>query len=1676
MKKIFSYILIFVFLFAISTTVTIKIGQTDQNGGKGSQTTTSAGANESLLNGLMSSFEKNPKQSAQGSINVTIDGQPVTLFISANLNLQTITNPEVQGSLRVSYGTDNIDAIITYTGKTLYFSANNMQLMVKIDDISDLVSFIKDLTSDETEGEQPDQSEAAGGEEPEGEESSPFDVNALMAAIENPKKTVVDNQMFFEINLQGICTLNMVCDLSYNLQKVTVSNFALLEGISIDGEISLVADSNIQITAPNTDNYLDVGAVANSIQQLIGEDYLSATIWGSVYKNGQLAQYVDALATADLTSNKYSVNASLSGLVDGNVGLAIIDNWAYVNYNDIYLKTDIATIKDVAKAVINNVPKADVSGEVAEKVNELIEWLKQNYKQLLEDAIIASDQVLVVADMAGILGQKGEVIFQLGILQGQISSIKLANVTIADYTANLSIYLSRPSTLNIAADESMYFNLQPVLQVVGSDKAISTIVSLANSRQFSGNINLDFGDIYASGEYVIDITEGVKAQAKLNICDIDVFIAYQNNIIYADVLGLKISLQTSEISEVIDWVNTILVKFNKQPIDLSGTNKLTDKLGEFKLTDITDVTANGSTLSANVFGANISLTIDSFVEVSAVKDKLSASLTLMAGGELQEIVDSEYQPYTNLTDIIDAVLDLVDQRQFKIDATATVYEGTDIHYYATCVGEIDIANFAVYLNISVTDFSQDSAQPMNFMVAYKAGMWYVDYNNLKISINKDDLAEIAVILLKALGINIPSALEGILGDAIKNTTVDASNISTIMPNIDTANPISMLKYLKGLSINGGNLTLIIDSSLVNSDVAGKDMNISLKTANGKVTALALTDIYTGVTDGEHFDLTLTLGELSRVSDPDAGNYINLSGSNELIKAIINTAELNYFNITGTLDIEILGITLNVPLDIKVKLDASRMPEVMISLPKIPVIGSNVPGFTGINVNNDVPYVSMDMTVKSRMANIYYKDGYVYIYRQDVLNKFPSGTRTYERMLKVHIDQVMDDILYYLQYVTGFSDDIIAAIQKSLDLGKGHTPNLGNIINYFKVGESKKDFEVQLNMYELTNDPNMGNMTIGLGVINNDQTGGKNYVGKGSLSLTMPFTSAITMVLNSNDLELVNIGKPLDFTSLYNFISGYSYSENEEWEASNGSWKKASERTCTISFEANPNGKFAEYNGDVPQAITGVVNSEITLPSLANYSNMLAGGKDVYVFAGWYTDPKCKEGNEFTASTMPRGDTTLYAKWQLTQQWRTVTYQDYYGNTISTQYALVGTALNGTAEQTIITYSASGDKKYVMSFAGWQTASGDTIDSVTETQVLNPIYNIDNIYNKYSLYINTGVAEQDTAITGYNGDSIVSMLPGYKQGEELVKYDATTGTTTYYTFAGWFANSQLSIEFDGTMPSQDATIYANWQVVRVVAQRQISIYDNGELVYQHLYAAGEVISLPQNVMVNSDTQWYTDAGFTTLASYNGIMPDEDVVLHIRNKYTLTINYYGLTNKQYSLTQSVQSLYQGEYFSLPAQNNGIIEFGSGSSYYRMVHTFVGYKANGQALASNVMPNHSQEVSSSLNSQKQFKVTFDTRLFKPSDWVAGGHWAKANDGGTVSFTPADEYINEGETLNLNQDKYKPCIYGYQTAVNINKLKYVATSWGTSVWADKTKGGSGVTSIAINGSITLYACWAKS
>lgn len=1182
---------------------------------------------------------------------------------------------------------------------------------------------------------------------------------------------------------------------------------------------------------------------------------------------------------------------------------------------------------------------------------------------------------------------------------------------------------------------------------------LSKVGSLKEDKKISGNLSLTYDTFSVDAHYVVDFSQmtslkdfsHLKVQLSTSIYGQNILVTILDGTIYLKVSQLGIFVPFDQIQTLLNWVQTnwgVTLSFD------------TSSFSNFNLSNLQLLSSEGQLTVSLPNTLSLVIEYQDELKVYASTQKLGIDMTVaLAKEEIQLLGD--YQPYTLVTNLVDSVMSYVQTKQVALKAKATVFEQEAVKWNVSCALQADLST-----KLSFYGFvGLEGVQDMEFSLGYEEEMLYVNYDKLKVKLSKPALFELANMVGQLLGMDL-SFLPNI-DQMVENDQFDMSNLQQILPSFDTKNPLVMLESLTLIRYEQDSIWVRVDGGkLLGKNIGNIDIQILLQ--DGQLKGIAINNCYTGVTETERFDLLIELVPFDGVTSiSDKEMYMDLSGATGLVKALIHTSSLTSFHITATLDIKMQllsikdAITMKLPIDLAISLQSGK-PQIMATIGPIPVIAP---------VDNDVPYVFGDTVKganpgKNRMLKVYYSDGYVYFYRSEQIPRFAQSDRTYEKMLKITVEEFLSNPLTILSYGCGFQDIVMNEITKAVDKAINRTTplDMSNILLGFEKIDNT--YNLILNLAELANNTDLDTLTLSLSTSLVDN---KEYVTHGSLFVHMPIASSFVLDLNSTDLTLDDIGSNLDFSMLNDFISTYPYKVDEKWEASNGEWTLASATVYQVQFESN--------GGVQVEPVTGAIDTPYTLPVLPEKIVEEGDSKTIYTFSGWYTTSDFA-GQPYTKNIITKGDLVLYAKWEEKTKYCTV-YYCVDGEIIDQYYGQCGTAIKELNLPERI--KVVGKEKYQQVFDCWMDENGDKITLIPyESTTLYARYITIKTNTKYILTYHSFVGQTPDACEYYNEDEVT--LPSF---EDVIINEE--GTTTTYHFEGWYVDHENTKAFDGIMPNHSLELYAKWSVISIVKERKVTIMDNGTIIYDGLHEVGQELILPATIKVDQDTKWYLDSAYTKECTLPSYMPDQAVVLHIRNKYELCITYYALENNEHVQHIDKKWLYQGETYTLPVQESYAIDFyQNGQLSYQMIYTFEGY-TNGSENSVGSMPNEPLVITSTYQEQRKAwcRVTFDI------SWVKPGAWIDKNSAfqGQITCLSAPQTIPsilvlEGETLDLTTyNAY--CTYEYKCVWIPDTYNMRVLTWNTTgtknVLVSKVQNGSydKLDSLTITTDTTLYATW---
>ncbi len=1385
-----------------------------------------------------------------------------------------------------------------------------------------------------------------------------FDFNIILDFIKNLKdgqlNQIINN---LESSSESIDLSNI--DLSIiekiesqnNETKITLKEIGVLSIITTENSISSIKfyndtlSANLNVTEfkeidllAEDNSYIDLANIIPSLNNLI--NILKSNTYSGVIE----LTYNDLFIPINYII--YNQNNNIYGefktnLYGQNLTIIYYENKIYLTISETNLYIECQNIEDIVNSIseifgfdLDNIDTSDLKEIIKQIINPSINpKLITSINDLengFELGLYNGLQITIKEDTEQLTFKLDyESISVNATILGQNTNYEIPQIDINKYTNIESLLPIVENVYNLIKNQNIFVDFSGSYQDVTIQGGLNyynnsiEFTALISYKNLQANVMLYNNKFYISCE---------KLNLVFDLNDIDIVKTFLND--YFDI----------NLDDILnDFTNINLNDFDKNFEDIN-IEELLSKIS-LKLTD-KEILINYN----NEININISINDYNISSAKITYKDIYASLKLQ-NHSIKFEPSGSYTDLTALLDYAKAIMGYVENKQINANATINMTENN------TSINAQIIADFTSNLKLS-TIISSENIDNLDISLFVEDGMLYFNYNGLLLKINNDSFNELLYILLQVMGID-PSSIPFIKDIDLD---IDFSQFNPSSLEIKPEDIIKIVKMIKNFENKGNELIITLDSNLIYSNAITDDITIKLVKSGNELVGLYIENIYLNNDLSNSMNISLTFNDFTGYVGVDKNkNYIDISGSNELVKAILNMISTKDFHVAGSLDIlgNLIGIDIkwNVPFDVNVKIIDGQV-EAYAVVGEIPTL---------IGVNNDVPYKFGDTESGSgRYLYIYYKDGFIYLYRTEYIDiMFGASKRQYEKCVKISLDTFLANPMYFVQYGIGFTDSIMGAIQDAMDKATNRTEpiNYGNIIKSFNV-EDETNYTIMLNMAEIANNELLDTLSLTIGL--SQDINSKNYISDLDFSVFMPLASVFELTISSSNTHLVDYGKEVDMTKLYDFINKYTYNEGAFWEASDGNWSLSSETLYKITFEVNGGAQVND--------ITSAPGNEITLPSYQDIIIDDSTGKTTRKFIGWYTSPTFEENTKFESSIMPSRDITLYAKW----------------------------------DENTIYYR--------------------TISFITNNNDIS----LDNI----------------TKLEGANID-----LPTLNDKVETIE-----NTTTTYSFGGWFEDEQFNIPFNSNiMPNRDVLLYAKWDIVKVEETRNLTIFDNDQIIYSQRIKVGTAIDLSNIEKINDTTKFYLDANYQSEYLDEFVMPNQDLVLHIRNCYTLKIS------SDYGNAGTIEyNLYQGEKIVLPKQDSYIID--DGTQTVQTTYTFNGYS---EELS--IMPNENTTITANWSVDEKFyyTVSFDLRWYLVFSCTAGSKM-KESPAPIASFK-----VLEGTTIDLTQ--YAPTCKAYLTAFPVDAKTFKATSWGTSAWADYTKGGSGFTSITITENTTLYACWER-
>ena len=1282
-----------------------------------------------------------------------------------------------------------------------------------------------------------------------------------VTANENDEET-------FDINgLQAYANINLNLDgANFTLQLDVQNGYAYvnLSGLKVKIQIESVTELITTITSllPE-ENQLDVNELLNTyladsvLLDVLNEDYstislsliksITTTKEGlSVVVDKSLVSSLNDISIAITYQNDLIDTLELTGLNISEIDASLN---AKLNYTyepapvDGTLYFELSGANSLVNGILSTVNDIMSSKVVALNINDLVVYLENQ-------DIHVSGYIYVDFANATSLNENGEEVFDIaGLYLYADLNIKIFDketLTFNDYEHNINVLFDGT---NIYVS---YNTLKVSVAVSSINEVIDVITKLAdlNKSEMEDEVaNLDIVAILSETFPGMDFEALLSGDLSaldlnvikyLNIVDDSTTITLNKdvlgvasditlNLTYAELLNnLTLSgLNAFDIS--LDLNATFVYDVQKPTVDASQYSNL-DSIAD---------------LMNSVYNTGIEVNDNKNIAFSLSTSIISNSVKY----DENDIPLSETKTTIVLSNSSFAKFDWGNAYDVEGDINSFNIEKLSIYAYLNANVVTSSAN---YVNGVIDENSRsESTSTHEIEITYINNVLYVRYNKMKVRIDGEGIALTIDTICDLLGLDVGSnSFDNLMG-LVTSIGSDSSLLEKIK-----------VEMIKAIALTETKLTTTIDIAPLELGF-GEEFNIlNLEVIYNpeRLEYLSVKDL--SVMGLNINSLTIGLTEFTPVVAPTDSGYMNMSSIGTLLDAVKNTLDFTDFTIQGNVNLKlnVIGINLNwdIPLSIQLKLVDGGF-EGKIVMGPVPVV-------TG--VNDDAPYL-FGNTVdginpgEDRILTIYLKDNFAYFHRTERVPAFASKDKIYEKKLKIHMETLLGDPLYYLlQYGLGFSDAIMDAITGSLAKERTNPLDFSNILtNYTDDGNGL--YTLTLNMVELTENPQLDTMSVGVKVVEHN---GKNIVGGLTFNMYMPLADGVEITLNSTDITHANVGEIIDFSSMYSYVNSYAYKEGAEWDAYNSDWQLSGERKFTLSFVTNSSETIAP--------VEGVAGSRFVLPTPASWTVDNGETCTTYEFAGWYTTKTFDAGTEYAEDIMPRSNKTIYAKWTaLVSKYVTIAFEENGGTTLQDIKILEGANLTLPSYLDLLVVETE-NAIYTKQFDGWY------VDAECTTPFTSHVAPTSDI-TLYALWTTVDMAETYELSIYDNGEKIATK---YLFEGALINLSGSAkfnATTKYYTDANC-TNEYTSM----VMPNSNFELY-------IKNEYSLTLVSNyGNVVNSKLtYYQGYNITLPAQKTYSYDDGTQTECVTYTFDGYfvDGVnignitsytMPNKNVTIEAR----------------------------------------------------------------------------------------------------------------------------------------------------------------------------------------------------
>ena len=824
----------------------------------------------------------------------------------------------------------------------------------------------------------------------------------------------------------------------------------------------------------------------------------------------------------DILTADISININ-DKLINGTLSLDILNNKYIFKSNDllvnvikddIYLSYDEIKIKTNLNELTNLLSTTDLNTML--DTTALMQALDSS------EIIKENDKIILKANLP-ILNQNIAVEFSFNN-DYSINYIK-ANLSINDININIDAKIS-PNKLEINEDFNTYQDLANL------NYLIDDIKNIINNKALKLDINFNKDDIIVNGQIKASFKDNLLINGILNINynnqDIIAKINYKDNIIYLDLAGLKLSLDTTVITNNIDKNEIDINKI----IDLIYNIDYKKLINNFNLTNILELGIDLSSYSLS----NYNLTIKEENEGFSINiNELNLSLIINPLKEnIINDIEGKYYDISNIINNSDKIIDLLKEEYLNINLNTTI-NYNDINIPINLDVNINMLNKEIYAKGSINLFNNI----LNIELIYK--------DKLVIKIGNNLIADLT-------DLNINNLNESILDLSFLNDILDKLiiniNDNNLLLNIDNIN-------ISGININNLNLNITkgneFETPTYNPNLNTTDLINLINNINKIIDIISKDNInilfnYNGIEGNIIIDKEFNIEALININDlefkvnyyNDGSIYLtynNISIStniDELINIINkyfnnsdNELSLDLNNLINNLEIREDEINLNI-LDFIINLKISDVIKLNINDINLEITNtknniSDKP-LTSISLNLLLPYIDklidfvnnnyLNININTNINNLINIDGLIEI---DIKNLIIIGN------IKLNIlDNILDiELLYKDKLYLKIGNNIISEIKLN-ELLK-HINDDFNIDSNNLINKIEVDNGLLINIFGIDLKLNINDNNLLLNIDNINISG----ININNLNLN---------ITKGNEFEIPTYNPNLNTTDLINLIN------------------------------------------------------------------------------------------------------------------------------------------------------------------------------------------------------------------------------------------------------------------------------------------------------------------------------------------------------------------------------------------------------------------------------------------------------------------------------------------------------------------------------------------------------------